>query len=260
MRRSTDRILTTHVGSLARPPGAAGHDEGAGERPALRPRPVRPPGHRGRGRAGPPAGRGRHRHRHRRRDEQGELPRLREGSPGRLRGRHGRVADGAVVAEGVRRLPRVLHRVLQEVLVDGQPAAPHHLQGPDQLRRPGAAADRHRQPEGGHRAVRRGRRVHALDRAERVRAQRALRHPRGVPPRRGRGHARGVPRHRGRRLHPAGRRPVPDRSAERSHAGARGAPTPGVGPRRGAQPRAARHPEPRASATTPATASTTGRG
>ena len=38
------------------------------------------------------------------------------------------------------------------------------------------AADRHRQPPGRRRAVRRRRRVHALDRAERVRAQRVLRH------------------------------------------------------------------------------------
>ena len=42
--------------------------------------------------------------------------------------------------------------------------------------------------------LRRGRRVHAVDRAERVRAQRVLPHPRGVPGRGGRGDARGVPR------------------------------------------------------------------
>ena len=103
-------------------------------------------------------------------------------------------------------------------------------------------------------AVRRGRRVHALDRAERVRAQRVLRHPRGVPRRRGRGHARGVPRHRGRRLHPAGRRPVPHRPAERSTPS-----SPRSGPRQAwvhveALNHALRASRPRASATTPATA------
>ena len=58
---------------------------------------------------------------------------------------------------------------------------------------------------------------------ERVRAQRVLRHARGVPPRRRRGDARGVPRHRRRRLHPPGRRPVADRHAERPDDGAGGA-------------------------------------
>ena len=41
MKTSTDRILTTHVGSLARPDRAARHDEGEGARSAVRPRPVR---------------------------------------------------------------------------------------------------------------------------------------------------------------------------------------------------------------------------
>ena len=47
--------------------------------------------------------------------------------------------------------------------------------------------------QGRRRAVRRRRRVHAVDRAERVRAQRVLRDARGVPRRRRRGDARGVP-------------------------------------------------------------------
>ena len=78
--------------------------------------------------------------------------------------------------------------------------------------------------------------------------------------RRGRGHARGVPGHRRRRVHPPDRRPVPDRPAERPR---RMEPeerdAPGVGPRRGAQPRASATSRPRASATTRATASTTAR-
>ena len=96
--------------------------------------------------------------------------------------------------------------------------------GPDQLRRPGAAADRHRQPEGGHRAATtwptcscRPPGPSGFGRNEYYAT------PRGVPARRGRGHARGVPGHRGRRLHPPDRRSVPHRHAERPHARAGGA-------------------------------------
>ena len=88
----------------------------------------------------------------------------------------------------------------------------------------------------GRRTARRGRRVHALDRAERVRRQRVLRQPRGVPGGRRRGHARGVPGHRCRRVRPPDR-PVPDRHAERSVHGAGRARADGLDARRGAQPR-----------------------
>ena len=135
MKRSTDRILTTHVGSLARPvelldtmklkENDRPYDAELFDRQVQR---------RGQG-SGAPAGRVRHRHRDRRRDEQGQLPRLREGPARRLRGRHGPVAHGAVVAGRGRRLPRVLRGVLQEVLVDGRAAAPHHLPRADHLRR-----------------------------------------------------------------------------------------------------------------------------
>ena len=52
---------------------------------------------------------------------------------------------------------------------------------------------------------------------------------RGVPPRGRRGDARGVPGHRRRRVHPAGRRPVPDRHAERPDDGEEGARAAGRG-------------------------------
>ena len=90
MKRSTDRILTTHVGSLARPhelldtmkeqENGRPYDDDLFDRQvtdAVADR-VRQQVE------------SRHRHRHRRRDEQGQLPRLREGPPRRLRGRHGR--------------------------------------------------------------------------------------------------------------------------------------------------------------------------
>ena len=171
-----------------------------------------------------------------------------------------RHAHGPVVAEGGRRLPRVLRRLLQEVLGDDHPAAAHRVQGRDQLHRSGAAANRHRQPQGGGRRLRRRRRVHAVDGAERVRAQRVLRDARGVPRRRGRGDARGVPGDRRGRVRAAGRRPVPHRPAQRSDDGGGRAGEGGMGSRRGAQPRPARTSPPSRSATTRATGSTTGRG
>ncbi len=166
-----------------------------GERPALRPRAVRPPGHRRGRRPGAPAGRVRHRHRHRRRDEQGELPRLREGPPRRVRGRHGRShgwrrrgrrrsttspSTTRSTSRSTRRRSRPLRRIICKGPISyvGQELLQTDI---DNLK---AATAR----------LRRGRRLHAVDRAERVRAQRVLRHPRGVPPRGRRGDARGVPR------------------------------------------------------------------
>ena len=92
--------------------------------------------------------------------------------------------------------------------------------GPDQLCRPGAAPDRHREPEGGRgRAPRRGG-LHAVYRAERVRLERLLRLLRRVPAPCGRGHARGVPGHRRGRVRAPGGRPLADRHAQRSDQGA----------------------------------------
>ena len=127
MKTSTDRILTTHVGSLARPTELLDTmKEKENGRPydhALFDQQVT----RRRRRPCPPAGRERHRHRHRRRDEQGQLPRLREGPPRRVRGRRGRQRAGPVVAGRDRHVPRVLRRLLQEVLGGRRAAAPDHL-------------------------------------------------------------------------------------------------------------------------------------
>ena len=81
---------------------------------------------------------------------------------------------------------------------------------------------------------------------------------RGVPPRCRRCDARGVPRHRRGRLHPPGRRPMADRHAQQSGRDGRKSPARGSHPRRGRQPRVARHPRKTGSVTTRATASTTG--
>ena len=72
--------------------------------------------------------------------------------------------------------------------------------------------------------------------------QRVLPLARGVPRRRRRGDARGVPGDRRRRVRPAGRRPVPHRHAQRSVDGRGRAGEGGVDARRGAQSRPARHP------------------
>ena len=263
MKRSTDRILTTHVGSLARPHDAARHDEGAGERPArttheLLDRQVRDAVT----------------ERVRQQVEcgidivtDGEMSKV--SFLGYVKDRLGgfEVDTGDVAAwrrrgrSRGRRLPRLLHRVLQEVLVGGQPAAPHHLHGPDQLRRPGAAADRHRQPEGGDRRPTTWPTCSCRPPARAGSAATST-----TPTTRSTSHAVAEAMreeylgHRRRRLHPAGRRPVPDRHAQRPDDGGRRARAAGLDARRGAEPRAPRHPDRERSATTRATASTTARG
>ena len=90
MKTSTDRILTTHVGSIPRPESirALLRARLSGQRHRRgRARGAR---RRGRDRGGAPAGRGRPRCRLRRRDEQDELSRLHGRAADRLRADHGR--------------------------------------------------------------------------------------------------------------------------------------------------------------------------
>ena len=84
------------------------------------------------------------------------------------------------------------------------------LHGTGDVRRPGRAQDRHRQPQGCARRRPAARGVHAVVRTQRIRAQRVLRIARRVPQCSGGGDARRVPRHRRRRVRPADRRPVAD--------------------------------------------------
>ena len=260
MKQSTERILTTHVGSLARPHLLDIMKEREHGRPydadALDREITAAVADRVKQQVDC-----RHRHRRRRRDEQGQLPRLREGSPRRVRGRHGPVEDGAVVAGRVRHVPRVLHRVLQEVLVGRQPVAAHHLQGPDQLqrvrsccrststtsRRPCEGLDVADifMPASGPSGF--GRNEYYKTHEEYLHAVAEAMREEYL------GHRRG-------RVHPPGRRPVADRHAGRPGRADRGPTQCSAGPRRGAQPRTARHPARTASVTTRATASTTARG
>ena len=145
-----------------------------------------------------------------------------------------------------RRVPRVLRALLQDRDVRGhaEPARPGDLPGTGQVHRPGGARDRPRQPAGGARreGVHRGLHVGgAADRAGRLQ-ERVLLLARGVRDRARRRVPRGVPGHHRRRLpHPA-RRPgrleplgLPGRRAGRAGP-ARG------GDRRADQPHAPRHP------------------
>ena len=110
------------------------------------------------------------------------------------------------------RVPRVLRALLQDrdVRRDAEPADAAGVPRSGQVRRPGGARRRHRQPAGGARreGLHRGLHVRgAADRPRRAR-QRVLPLARGVPDRALRRDPRGVPGHHRRRLpHPA-RRPV----------------------------------------------------
>ena len=171
MKQSTDRILTTHVGSLARPHSLLDiMKEREHDRPYDAEALDREIADAVKDRVKQQV-ESRHRHRRRWRDEQGQLPRLRQGSSRRLRGRHGESKLAPSLAGRVRHVPGVLHGLLQEVLVGGQPAASDHRQGPDHVHRSEAAADRHRQPQGGMRGPRRLRHLHAVQRPQRVRSR-----------------------------------------------------------------------------------------
>ena len=242
MHRSTERIITTHVGSLARPTellemmrdkeAGKPYDHAAFERQvrdAVADRVHRQV------ECGT-------RRRHRRRDGQGQLPHLRQGPPRWVRRGRRRHDPAGVMAQGDRRLSRLLQRVLQEVQGWRRPAQATRVHGTGQLRRSGPAQDRHRQPERGARRRSGARGVPAVVGSERFRPQRALRVAWRLPGGRWRRDARRVPRHRRRRVRAADRRPVADGDPvrpdhRRRHQAARCA-----GARRRAQPVAPGHP------------------
>ena len=87
MNRSTERILTTHTGSLPRPRGPGADDVRQGGRRAGGPGGAASAHPLTRWPRSSQAGRGRHRHRQRRRDEQAELRHLHQGPARRLRRR-----------------------------------------------------------------------------------------------------------------------------------------------------------------------------
>ena len=145
MQRSRDRILTTHAGSLPRPPDllelvqarAEGRPHAGGVRAARA-----DGGGRGRARAGRArAGRDR-----RRRDEQAELRDLRHRAAERLRAERRARRSAVGRLQEVRAFPEFYAPSVRQ----GPNAAARSFvcTGPVTLRRAGAGAARHRQPQG----------------------------------------------------------------------------------------------------------------
>ena len=111
LQQNTDRIQTTHIGSLPRPHDAARHHEGEAQQAALRRGGVSDDARQGRRRLRPQAGRVRHRHRHRRRILQARLLHL---HPGTARGLRGAAEpEDDPVPEGGRGVSGILRRVFQ---------------------------------------------------------------------------------------------------------------------------------------------------
>src|SRR6266511_3875162 len=111
MKRSIDRILTTHVGSLARP-----KDLLDVMKTKLNDEPYDREAYAGSERGGrgcPPAGRERDRHRDRRRTRQARILRLRARAPRRLRAEEPAARRSEAVGSGSRGLPRILRAVFQ---------------------------------------------------------------------------------------------------------------------------------------------------
>ena len=194
---------------------AARHDEGEGERAAVRPRRVRSAGRRRRRRPRAASGRERDRHRHRRRDEQGQLPRLRQGPPRRLRGRGWARRRWRRRGRPRSTVPRVLHRLLREVLVSGRAAAPDHLQGPDHATSVTSCC-RSTSTTSRQRASRRGSTSPRCSCRRRVRAGSGATSTTTATTSTSSAVAEAMREEylgdRRRRLHPAGRRPVADRA------------------------------------------------
>ena len=151
MQRSTDRILTTHVGSLIRPPELQDFLRAKQKGERLR---RRPPTTRclteSVADGGAPAGRGRHRRRQRRRVRQGDqLVAIRARAAERLRA--AAVQAGRATRSPARRRPRAFAEFYAELDArDGVATTTgFRLRRPDQLHRAGAAPARHRQLQGG---------------------------------------------------------------------------------------------------------------
>ena len=144
MKRSSDRILTTHVGSLPRPADlldvVQAKEQG---KPVDEKRARRAAAQRGR-RDRAQADRARHRRHRRRRVRQAELRLLRQRAPRRLRGRQGSAAAKSV--GGLAR-SQILSRILRRRAC-GRAPEPHGLHRAHHLSRHGAIADRHRQSQG----------------------------------------------------------------------------------------------------------------
>ena len=205
MKRSDDRILTTHVGSLARSHELLdamrardqnGHYDDADLRGARRRRGLR--------RRRTP-GRVRHRRRDRRRAGQARLPAVPLRAPRRVRDARGPAADAALVAARDRHVPRVLRAVHAEVLgrAPARPRPTSWSARPGELPRAGCGPARHRHLRGRRRRARGRRGVPPRRLPDGLRAQRVLRHRGRVHGRGGRGAARGVPGDRRRRADPA---------------------------------------------------------
>ncbi len=132
MQTSSERILTTHTGSLPRPASLTDRFDGAGVRRG------------GRG-DGPPPARGRDRHRERRRGQQAELRDLRDRAADRLRRAAGRQE---VERPGGRGLPRVLRAAAGAARRGRRHLTPCST-GRSPTRAAPSVAGRHREPQGG---------------------------------------------------------------------------------------------------------------
>ena len=144
MKRSTDRILTTHAGSLPRPPDLTRMMwDLLDEKPVDQDK-LATPGAGGRRRGGRQAARGRHRHRLRRRDEQGRLQQLRDAALLRLR------QSRAIRRDRPRRLSGHHQQAVRRER--RRPPSRHaQCRRTDRAARQGRRAARHRQLQGGAR-------------------------------------------------------------------------------------------------------------
>ena len=144
MKRSTDRILTTHAGSLPRPQDLLDAMRRQGAGPSGGREGLRGGAAPGRGRHRQAAGRSRHRRRRRRRIRQAELRQLRQRAARRLRAGHRRRGRTPwAESREANSFPEFYAATAR-----GLAAEPQGLHRADRLSRPGAVEARHRQPQG----------------------------------------------------------------------------------------------------------------